>query len=107
MIAVHALRPNIPLNELARRSHAAYGSTDFVHEVFKHAPEFRKAIEDEIISSYLARNSKAKVIPQKPSVQGSRPAPAAKTKITGFDSAGQAAKKAFARMIEQQEGDND
>ena len=107
MIAIHALRPNIPLNELARRSHAVYGSIDHVKEVFKHAPEVRKAIEDEIVSAYLARNSKAKVIPQKPSVQGSRPAPAAKVKITSMDSAGQAAKKAFARMIEQQEGDND
>jgi hypothetical protein len=107
VIAVHSLRPDIPLADLVRRSHAIYGSAEHVKEVFKYAPEVRKQVEDEIISAYLARNSKARVIPQKPSVQGGRPVPAAKVKITGFDSAGQAAKKALARMIEQQEGDND
>ena len=107
VIAVHALRPDIPLADLVRRSHAIYGSAEHVKEVFKHAPEVRKQVEDEIIAAYLARNSKAKVIPQKPSTQGVRTAPAAKAKIRNFDDAGQAAKKAFARMIEGQEGDND
>jgi hypothetical protein len=107
VIAVHALRPDIPLADLVRRSHAIYGSIEHIKEVFKHAPEVRKAVEDEVIAAYLARNSKARVIPQKPSVQGTRSVPAAKVKISGFDSAGQAAKKAFARMIEGQEGDNE
>ena len=107
VIAVHALRPDIPLADLVRRSHAIYGSIEHVKEVFKHAPEVRKAVEDEFIATYLARNSKARVIPQKPSVQGTRSVPAAKVKISGFDSAGQAAKKAFARMIEGQEADNE
>jgi len=107
VIAVHALRPDIPLDDLTRRSHAIIGSVDHVHEVFKHAPEVRKQIQDEIIADYLARNSKAKVIPQKPSAQGSRQAPAAKAKVGNFDQATQAAKRALARMIEGQEADND
>jgi hypothetical protein len=107
VIAVHALRPDIPLADLVRRSHAIYGSIEHIKEVFKHAPEVRKAVEDEVIAAYLARNSKARVIPQKPSTQGARTVPAAKSKITSMDSAGQAAKKAFARMIEGQEGDNE
>lgn len=107
VIAVHALRPDIPLADLVRRSHAIYGSIEHVKEVFKHAPEVRKQVEDEFIAAYLARNSKAKVIPQKPSTQGVRSVPAAKAKIRGFDDAGQAAKKAFARMVEGQEADNE
>jgi hypothetical protein len=107
VIAVHALRPDIPLADLVRRSHAIYGSIEHIREVFKHAPEVRKTVEDEVIATYLARNSKARIIPQKPSTQGARTVPAAKVKISGFDSAGQAAKKAFARMIEGQEGDNE
>ena len=107
VIAVHALRPDIPLADLVRRSHAIYGSIEHIREVFKHAPEVRKTVEDEVIAAYLARNSKARVIPQKPSTQGARTVPAAKVKISGFDSAGQAAKKAFARMIEGQEADNE
>jgi len=107
VIAVHALRPDIPLADLVRRSHAIYGSIEHIKEVFKHAPEVRKAVEDDVIAAYLARNSKARVIPQKPSTQGARSVPAAKAKIRGFDDAGQAAKKAFARMIEGQEADNE
>lgn len=107
VIAVHALRPDIPLAELVRRSHAIYGSAEHVKEVFKHAPEVRKQVEDEIIAAYLARNSKARVISQKPSTQGARSVPAAKVKIRGFDDAGQAARRAFARMVEGQEADNE
>ena len=107
VIAVHSLRPDIPLADLVRRSHAIYGSIEHIREVFKHAPEVRKTVEDEFIAAYLARNSKARVIPQKPSTQGARSVPAAKAKVRGFDDAGQAAKKAFARMVEGQEADNE
>jgi len=107
VIAVHALRPDIPLADLVRRSHAIYGSIEHIKEVFKHAPEVRKAVEDEVIAAYLARNSKAKVIPQKPSTQGVRAVPAAKAKIRGFDDAGQAARKAFARISREMEADNE
>jgi len=107
VIAVHALRPDIPLNDLVRRSHAIYGSVEHVEDVFKHAPEVRKHFEDKAVTAYLARNSKARVIPQKPSTQGARSVSTVQKPIRGFEDAGQAAKKAFARMVENQEGDND
>jgi hypothetical protein len=107
VIAVHSLRPDIPISDLVRRSHGIYGSVEHVKEVFKHAPEVRKAVEDEVIAAYLARNSKARVLPQKPSVQGARPVPAAKHAIRGFEDAGQAARRALARIAQEGEGDND
>ena len=107
VIAVHALRPDIPLADLVRRSHAIYGSIEHIREVFKHAPEVRKVVEDEFIAAYLARNSKARVIPQKPSTQGARSVPAAKTKIRSMDDAGQAARRVLARISTEMEGDSD
>lgn len=107
VIAVHALRPEIPLSDLVRRSHAIYGSAEHIEEVFKHAPEVKKAVEDRIIASYLARNSKAKVISEKPSTQGVRTTPATPNKIRSLDDAGRAARRMIEKMATESEFDHD
>jgi hypothetical protein len=107
VIAVHSLRPDIPISDLVRRSHGIYGSSDHIDEVFKLCPEVRKHYEDKFVADYLARQGKTRVPAQKPSSQGVRPAPATKTVIRDFESAGQAAKKAMARIARELEGDSD
>jgi hypothetical protein len=70
----------IPLREIMRRGDAIYGNVDFVHKVFKHKPEVRKAIYDEMTKEYLARGKKAatKRVPLKPMGSGSKIVPAVK-----------------------------
>lgn len=107
VIAVHALRPDIPLSDLVRRSHAIYGSEAHVEEVFKNCPEVRKHYEDKHVAAYLARQRGTKVINEKPSSGGSRSIPASTAKIRSMDDAGLAAKKMLARLQVEAEADND
>jgi len=107
VIAVHSLRPDIPLSDLVRRSHAIYGSVEHVDEVFKHAPEVKKVIGDRFIAAYLARNSKARVVPEKPSTQGGRTSHTASSKVRNFEDAGQMARKMLAQVQMESEADND
>ena len=107
VIAIHSLRPDIPLSDLVRRSHAIYGSVDHVDKVFQNAPEVRKHYEDKFISAYLSKQKQAKVMPQKPTTPGTRTAAPSKPKIRSLDDAGLAARKALDRIAKELEGDND
>jgi len=107
VIAVHSLRPDIPLGDLVRRSHSIYGSVEHVDDVFKHCPEVRKHFEDKAVANYLARQNKSRVISEKPSSQGARQVPAAKKAIHSIESAGLAAKQKWALLSQEAEGDND
>ena len=76
VVAVKAMHPHIPIEEIAKVSDDFYGSMNFVNKVFKAKPALRREVKEAFVKEYLAERSKLKGVPSRPSSQAAvRPIP--------------------------------
>jgi len=91
-LAVYMLSTGqIPMKKIMERGEQIYGSVDFVHKVFEHHPEVRKAIFDEMTKEYHVRLKKAanKRLPVKQVGTGTKVvAPGKKKELVTFSNVG-------------------
>jgi len=97
VIAVHALRPNIPVTEIVRKSHEIYSSRQHFDQVLKANPILRKEIKDEMVKEYRMEQQKLRRIPGKPSGGSAQAAPVIKPKPKTWEQAGRMAKAYMAK----------
>lgn len=109
VIAVHALRPDIPVREIVKKSHEIYNSRGHIDNILKINPLLRREIKEEMVREYLADQKRTPKVAGRPSSTGTRtvaPTRAQKPPRT-FEEAGKAAKVRLAELIaaEKEEAD--
>lgn len=99
----------VPVKEVMKASHNYYGSADFIKRVFEAKPELKKQFEDEVVKSYLTKQTAAKKAAPKVKVAGATTTPVVskpeKENIT-FDNVSEKAKnylKELARLTNEEE----
>jgi hypothetical protein len=107
VIAVHALRPDVPVAEIVRKSHEIYSSKEHVDAVLKHNPLLRREVKEMLVKEYLAdqQTAKTKRVPSKPSSTVSKPASTRIKPPTTMEEAGRVAKRMLSQKMAEAEED--
>jgi len=107
VIAVHALRPDVPVDEIVKRSHEIYSSKVHVDAVLKHNPLLRREMKEVFVKEYLAdqQAAKTKRVPSKPSSSVSKPASTHIKPPTNMEEAGRVARRMLAQKMADAEED--
>jgi len=76
VIAIHSLRPDIPVREIVKKSHEIYSSRGHIDNVLKTNPLLRRELKEEMVAEYLAEKQRKPTVSGRPSPQGGKVAPA-------------------------------
>jgi hypothetical protein len=107
VIAVHAFRPDVPVEEIVKKSHEIYSSKVHVDAVLKHNPLLRREMKEVFVKEYLAdqQAAKTKRVPSKPSSTVSKPASTHIKPPTTMEEAGRVARRIIAQKMAEAEED--
>jgi len=101
VIAIHSLRPDIPVKEIVKKSHEIYSSRQHVDSVLSANPLLRKELKDEMVAEYLSERKKTGSVAGRPSPSLGRVVPArtpGKQIPRNFEEAGKMAKRRIAEL---------